>query len=251
MSASSSRWGRNRGGLEDRLVGLVATKGDGFLVRQGELKGRRVAIALSGAGRQAATKAVEALILGHRPGWVFSAGFCGGLHPKLQRHDILVADRVADVEGRQIAVDPQRIASAGLAAGAGVHVGRLLTVDKVVRRPSDKKALGEAHNALGVDLESLAVADACRQRLIPFLAIRVVSDAVDDELPREVERLARQKSRAAQFGAALGAILDRPGALKQMLKLKENSLQSSDRLAQTLVDVIERLVPPPPPPPSS
>jgi adenosylhomocysteine nucleosidase len=239
--------GEESGGLEDRLMGLVTTKGDGFLVRQGELEGRRVAIALSGTGRQAATKAVEALILGHRPGWVFSAGFCGGLDPKLKRHDILVADRVAEVEGREISVDPQRIASAGLIAGQDLHVGRLLTVDTVVRRPREKQALGEARDALGVDLESFAVADACQQRLIPFLAIRVVSDAVDDELPREVERLARQKSRAAQFGAALGAILDRPGALKQMLKLKENALKSSDRLAQTLVRAIEQLVPAPPP----
>jgi adenosylhomocysteine nucleosidase len=241
--------GEESGGLEDRLAGLVTTKGDGFTIRRGDWQGRRVAIALSGAGRSAAAKATEAVLLGHRPAWVFSAGFCGGLSDKLRRHDILVADRLSDAEGNEIAVDLARIRAAGLLSAQGVHVGRLLTLDAVVRRPGEKQALGRAHDALGVDLESFAVAEVCRRRGPAFLAIRVVSDAVDDELPREVERLARQKSRAGQFGAALGAILDRPGALKQMLQLKAGALQSSDRLAKFLIRLIEHLVPAPPPPP--
>jgi hypothetical protein len=73
----------------------------------------------------------------------------------------------------------------------------------------------------------------------------VVSDAVDDQLPREVERLSRQKTRAAQLGAALGAFLDRPGALKDMYRLKENALAASDRLAKFLAALIAHLVPAP------
>jgi len=187
-------------------------------------------------------------VLGHRPAWVFSAGFCGGLSAAVKRHDIVVADRLSDGEGNEIAVDLERIGSAGFLSGPGVHVGRLLTLDAVVHRPRDKRALGRDRVALGVDLESFAVAEVCRRRGVPFLAIRAVSDAVDDVLPREVERLARQKSRAAQFGAALGAILDRPGALKQMLKLKENSLKSSDHLAKFLIRLIDHLIPAPEPP---
>jgi adenosylhomocysteine nucleosidase len=115
-----------------------------------------------------------------------------------------------------------------------------------VRTPRDKRALGESHDALAVDLESFAVAEVCLRRQTPFLAVRVVSDAVDDRLPREVERLARQKTRAAQIGAALGAILDRPGALKEMYRLKQNALAASDRLAKALVGLIAHLVPAPP-----
>jgi adenosylhomocysteine nucleosidase len=122
----------------------------------------------------------------------------------------------------------------------------LLTVDQIVRRPSEKRALGESHDALGVDLESFAAAEVCAQRQSRFLAVRVVSDAVDDRLPREVARLSRQKSRAAQLGAALGAILDRPGALKEMYRLKQNALASSDRLARSLAGLIDHLAPPPP-----
>ena len=79
--------GEESGGLEDRLAGLVTTKGAGFTIRRGDWQGRRVAIALSGAGRSAAAKATEAVLLGHRPAWVFSAGFCGGLSAEVKRHD--------------------------------------------------------------------------------------------------------------------------------------------------------------------
>jgi len=233
------------GGLEDLLTGLVTIKGEGFVLRQGEWEGRRVAIVLSGAGRQAAARAAEALLLGHRPNWIVSAGFCGALSAKLNRHDLLVADRVADVQGSEIALDLTPIRDAPFLAKPGMHVGRLLSVDRIVRRPREKKALGQAHDALGVDLETLAVVDVARRRGVPVLAVRVVSDAVDDQLPREVERLSRQKSRTAQFGAALGAILNRPGAFKEMYQLRENALAASDRLAKVLVRLIEHLVPPP------
>jgi len=237
--------GEESGGLEDLLEGLSTTKGDRFLVRQGDWKGRRIALAISGPGRKAAARAAESLILGHRPAWVFSAGFCGGLSPKLRRHDILVADRIALEDGSERPVDLEAIRAASCLSGKGVHVGRLLTADAIVRRPREKKALGEAHDALGVDLESFAVADVCSRRQTPFLAVRAVSDAVDDQLPREVERLSRQKSRAAQFGAAVGAFLNRPGALKEMYQLKENALAASDRLARFLAALIAHLVPTP------
>ncbi len=59
-----------------------------------------------------------------------------------------------------------------------------------------------------------------------------------EELPREVERLTRPRTLAGRWGAALGAILSRPGAIKDLYKLRENALAASDRLARFLVGVI-------------
>ena len=39
----------------------------------------------------------------------------------------------------------------------------------------------------------------CQQHGVPLLAIRVVSDAVDDELPPEIECLLAQKSLAGKL----------------------------------------------------
>ena len=231
-------------GLEDLLEGVVRTRAEGFAVRQGEWRERHVVLVISGAGRQAAQRATDALILGHRPRWVVSAGFCGGLSPEVRRHDIIIADKVAAIEdgstGVELALDAARLDPAVLAPPPKVHVGRILTADAIVRHSSDKRELGERHQALAVDLESFAVAETCRRLGVPCLAIRVVSDALEDELPPEVEHLVRQKTHAARWVAALGALLNRPGALKELYKLKQNALAASDRLGHYLTRVIEQ-----------
>lgn len=234
--------GIEAGGLEDLMGGAVTTQGDGFSLRQGILGGRRIAVALSGAGRAKAAKAADALIAGHRPQWIISAGFAGGLDAKLHRHDLLMADHVADMAGNQLTIDLQ-VDPAALRAAPQVHVGRLLTADHVIRTPAEKEALGRQYHALAVDMETFAVAEVCRQRQVRFLAVRVINDPADEELPHDVEHLLAQKSGAAVLGAALGAIWRRPASFKDMMKLKEHALVASDRLAKFLAGVIEQLAP--------
>src|SRR5262245_50880114 len=71
--------GIEAGGLVDRLSGVIMTEGSGFVAREGGLDGKRLVIFESGAGCSAAASAAQALIWGHRPKWVVSAGFAGGL----------------------------------------------------------------------------------------------------------------------------------------------------------------------------
>jgi adenosylhomocysteine nucleosidase len=234
--------GAESGGLEDMLDRMVAVKGTPFAIRRGLLKGRNVVLFRSGAGRAAAAKAAETLLNAHLPTWIISAGFCGGLDPRLKRQDILVADTIVDAEGNSISVAlPDEVRA--LAGEQKTHVGKLLTADRIICLPKDKRALGEKHAALGVDMESLAVAEVCRQHPTRFLAVRVVSDAVGDELPREVERLLKQKSNASRWGAALGAMINRPGSVKDMYNLKENALLATDALGRFLARLIVRLIP--------
>jgi adenosylhomocysteine nucleosidase len=232
--------GIEAGGLEDLLEGVVATQGHGLLVREGRLKDRRLALILSGHGRRRAARATEALIAGHRPEWVLSAGFAGGLSPQLKRYDILVADHLVDAAGNQLAID-LRLGPPLPAAARGVHVGRLLTADHVVRLPDEKRSLLQQYGALAVDMESFAVAEVCRRRQVRFLAVRVINDTADDALPPDVEKLLAQQTFAAQLGAAAGAIWRRPSSFKDIYKLKEDALLASDRLARFLAGIVEQL----------
>ncbi|HUY34844.1 MAG TPA: hypothetical protein VMV69_19010 [Pirellulales bacterium] len=230
------------GGLEDLLSGVVATRGSGFVAKQGLLGGRGVVLIESGVGTLAAARGTQALLAGHKPPWIISAGFAGGLDPKLKRGDILMVDSLAEASGRRLAID-LRVSAESLTRAPGVHVGRLVTVDTVVHGPDEKRELGRRHEALAVDMESWAVGEVCRQAKTRFMAVRIISDAVDDELPAEVERLGRQKTRAAQFGAAAGAIFRRPSSVKDMLRLKQDALAASDRLAKFLSGMMIQLVP--------
>ena len=237
--------GIEAGGMEDLLQGAIGIRGYGFAVRQGGLKGRHVVVVRSGAGHQAARHATEAILAGHRPQWVISAGFAGGLRPQPARHDLVMADSLIDAEGHRLVID-LKVDPGALEQTPRVHVGPLVTVDRVVRLPEEKRALGDQHQALAVDMESFAVAEACREHQVRFLAIRIISDAVGDALPRDVEALLAQQTRVAKLGAVVGAVWRRPSSVKDMWKLKEDALVASDRLAKFLASTIEQLVPLPP-----
>jgi adenosylhomocysteine nucleosidase len=237
--------GMELGGLEDLLEGVIVNRGPGFSVRQGGYQGRSIAIVESGVGREKAAQGTHALIEGHQPAWVISAGFAGALQPGMKHGDIVMADSLADAQGKRLSLD-LKISSESLANRPGLHVGRLLTLDRVVYRAAEKQSLGREHDALAVDMESWAVAEVCRQEKVRLLCIRVISDTADEELPPEIGQLVQQKTTAARIGAVTGALWRRPSSAKDMLKLKENALIASDRLAKFLAGVIVQLVPPTP-----
>jgi adenosylhomocysteine nucleosidase len=225
------------GGLVDRLAGVIRTEGAGFVAREGGLEGRRIVIIESGAGRAAAARAAEALIYGHRPRWIVSAGFAGGLDERLKQGDMLMATAIVDETNRELAIDFRSPAE----APPHVHFGRLLTVDRVIRTPAEKRELGERHAALAVDMESMGVAEVCSREKVRFLSVRVIIDSVDRELPRDIDLMVRKKSTAGRLGAAAGAIFRRPASVKDMWQLKEDALVASQRLAKFLVGVVGQL----------
>ncbi|HEY2838995.1 MAG TPA: hypothetical protein VGJ26_07595 [Pirellulales bacterium] len=227
------------GAFVDLLGGVVTTKGKGFVVRSGTLASRRIVIVEAGAGRLAAARGTQALIGGHRPLWVISAGFAGGLHADLRRGDVVLGNEIDDVSGRRLSIDLK----ADPDSRARVHVGRLVTVDALVRGAEVKKSLGEKHGALAVDMESWTVGEVCRQDKVRFLAVRVISDAIDDELPAELDALVAQRTTAGRLGAAAGILFRRPSSIKDMWSLKEQAMESADRLAQYLKQIIEQLAP--------
>jgi adenosylhomocysteine nucleosidase len=228
------------GGTEDLLAEPAKVQGQGFTAIRGGLAGHTVVVIRSGAGRDRAAHATQALLAGHRPTLVISAGFAGGLDRRLRRGDILVASDVVDESGERLEIE-RTIDPANLPEPKRVRVGRLVTVDRVIRTPRDKAALGQKHQALAVDMESLAVVRVCRAQQVPVLVVRAVSDTVDDTLPADVERLVNQKTPAARWGAALGAMINRPGSVKDMLALKESALEATDRLARALARIVKDL----------
>jgi adenosylhomocysteine nucleosidase len=232
--------GIEAGGLIDRLSGVVASEGSGFVAREGGLHGQRIVIVESGAGRAAAASATQSLILGHRPRWILSAGFAGGLDDRLARGDILMADQIIDTQDRCFGID-FKCQPDGMPLQRGLHMGRLLTTDTIIASAQAKRLLGQRHGALAVDMESVAVAEVCRDERIRFLSVRVISDPIDQALPPDLDFLVRRKTTASRLGAAAGAILRRPSSFKEMWQLKEDALVASERLARFLVGVIAQL----------
>ena len=108
-------------------------------------------------------------------------------------------------------------------------------MDRLVRLPEEKLALGEKYAAAAVDMETLAVAGVCRRRQTPFLAVRAISDAAGDVLPRDVQKLLDQKTAAARPGRRRWArSCGVPPASWTCCACKHRAVETSDRLAKFL-----------------
>jgi len=236
--------GAESGGLEDLLEQRVSTRAAGLVVHEGILCKQPVALVISGPGAENAQRAARALIAGHRPRWVVSAGFAGALDDRPARYDIVLATDVVEPSGRELAIAAEpEIDLATLAQPQAVHLGRVLSVARLVREPEEKQALGEQYHAAAVDLESFGVVEVCREQGTAALVVRAITDTAGEALPAEIEKLLDQPSAAGRWGAALGAVWRRPGSFKDLMRLRETALVASDRLAAFLAELVERLPP--------
>jgi adenosylhomocysteine nucleosidase len=227
-------------GLVDKLTDAVKMRCPGFVEHAGFLAGRRVAVIETGVGCEAAQKATEAALNLHQPAWVISTGFAGALSEDLRRGHIVMANQVVDTHGQQLEIG-MRMEQSAIDAAPSLHVGTMLTVDQLIRTREEKERLGKEHRAIACDMETSAVARTCQQAKTRFMSVRIISDAIEDELPKEIERFLDQKTIASKLGAAAGAIVKRPSSLKDMWKLQEDALKATDRLARFVSSVASQL----------
>jgi adenosylhomocysteine nucleosidase len=232
--------GIESGGLVDLLQGAEKSRHAHGVEHAGKLQGQEVVVIESGVGQAAAARATREAIKFYQPRKVIAAGFAGGLTGELRRGHVLIADEIVSASGERLPVD-LKVDPQSLAGAKGIHIGPLLTVDRILREPAERRRLAAEHRALACDMETFAVAQVCREQGVPLAAIRIISDAVDDELPPEIEVLLAQKSLAGKLGAATGALLKRFSAAKDLWKLREDALKASDRLAKFLARVLEQL----------
>ncbi len=236
LFASSVEAGGTIDLMRDRVTMHCASQ----VEHAGNLDSQRVAVVESGFGQLAtATAALEAIRL-HHPRWLICAGFASALGLELKRGHVLMANEVTDAAGERIPID-LHLDARSLQNNPALHVGRLLTIDHLVRASADRRQLALTHDARACDLETWGVAEACRQAKVRFLSVRIMTETVDDELPEDVERLLHQKTAAAKLGAAAGSVWRRPSVAKDLWRFNEDALKASDRLARFLSGLVTNL----------
>lgn len=156
--------------------------------------------------------------------------------PEMKVGHIVMADSIVDTHGHELTVDVNMPGD----PEKGLHVGRVVTVDTIVRAIAEKKTLAEKFSAIAVDMESLAVAQVCQEQNRRFLAVRAISDDMSADLPPEVLSV-MGATGTVRLGAALGAVWKRPGSVKQMWRLREAAHLAAERLAGFLDGVIKQL----------
>ncbi|MDA0806983.1 MAG: 5'-methylthioadenosine nucleosidase [Planctomycetota bacterium] len=224
------------GQFMDRCERVKHYKGGDLTFRGGRYDGIRIVVAESGMGYARARKATQAMIDAHAPKWILSSGFAGALLPTMKLGEIVMANEIVDQHGQQISINLTLASD----EANGLYVGRILTADEMVRTVEEKKQLHEKHEAIAVDMESLAVAQVAAETKTGFMAVRVISDDMSADLPSEILSVIGDTG-AVRVGAALTSLFKRPESLKDMLHLRTNALAAAKSLATFLDGVVHQL----------
>lgn len=162
-------------------------EGAGDLPYEGVIAGRPVTFTHTGMGAAWAGEVVRQCLLETEYTCVLSSGFAGALDPALKTGDLVASTTHSD---------PALLAT----LPAGVKPVRFASSPTALDTPAQKAAFAAATGAAVVDMESDAIAAACRNASVPLVVLRVISDAADESLPLPAQvtyHLERQRIRHA------------------------------------------------------
>jgi len=181
-------------GLQRRMVLEEASVQEGCRVFRGRYKNKAILLVQTGVGKERAETATK-FILEHYPVTALvSLGFAGALTEESKVGDIILCATLYCGNG-QIDGEPWKgslcsdTSLVSLASqGRGVTAvrfcqGSSVTVAQPVSKVAARCALGKAFHADIVDMESYWIARIASAKQVPFIAIRAISDTMQDNLP--------------------------------------------------------------------
>jgi adenosylhomocysteine nucleosidase len=158
---------------------------------------------------------------------LISFGFAGGLDPALRAGTVVIPTSVL-ANGDVYAADPILAAQFGGLTPHRLMAGTAIAAD-VVR----KRRLHAATHAHAIDLESGSVASVARSRGVPFVAVRAISDAADQNLP-PAALLALNAQGSVNLIRVGGSLLRHPGQLPALLRLAADAARARRALVSLM-----------------
>lgn len=214
----------------------------GFPVTLGEYGGRPLLVCHTGIGRRAA-EAVATVLGRYRPEFVLSVGLAGALSPQFAVGDLVFCGRVyrgepeseAGRAAEPVLSDLLLVEAARRAAssrGLFTWSGNSLTTSSLVAEPRQKTLLRQATGMDVVEMESYWVGLAAREKALPFLAVRVISDGAGDpvaDIPGVVTPEGEQRVRYV-----LPYVVRHPASIPCLVRLAGGELKAVANLTRFL-----------------
>ncbi len=190
-----------------------------------------VSLLIVGIGRQNAEKSARAFLAsraGGPPDLVLTCGFAGGLNPDLKIGDVVY-------EAPESSTFNPQLLTRLIAAGAGA--AKFFCADRIATTVAEKNTLRAETGADVVEMESAAIHAVCRERGIPCVTVRVISDTAHEDLPLDFNALAKP-DKSMDFGKLFLAIAKSPGKIGALMQLQKKTSHAANRLAAVLEKII-------------
>ncbi|HEY4741845.1 MAG TPA: hypothetical protein VIH76_14710 [Candidatus Acidoferrales bacterium] len=223
-----------------KALTLPSRVDNGFTIHQFALGEVSADFVVTGMGAENATRCGE--ILMREPyDAVIAAGFAGSLRSELNAGDVIVAtavQRQSPTLGNPQALNSDRDLAALAAANGATVVETLLSVEKIAATIQEKSQLAPLANA--ADMESFEILSAARTHKIPGVAIRVISDSLNQDLPAGVNSLVDEMGAVNVSGVAK-YIVSHPLAAPGVISLGRRSKSAAETLKRFLESYIRGL----------
>ncbi len=193
-------------------------------------------LSVSGMGPSRATAASKALLEKGATA-LLSWGTAGGLAPELSPGSLILPKTVIASNRSLYHVDAtwhNRLCSR-LEGHIDFHTDPMAESTTVVRSLGEKAILFRETGAIGVDMESAAVATVAQEVGVPFLVVRVVADAMDTTIPKSTLNAFNEFGRLS-FLRLIQGFVQHPTELFALLRIGRNY-----RAAQRTLATVARL----------
>jgi nucleoside phosphorylase len=217
-----SEAGTSKGAPGEVLV-CFAMKEEAGAFRKIAAQKPAVSLLLTGIGPRNAAKSVREFLANKTPARVLTCGFAGALIPGLPIGAVVFE------------TDDAPLREALTAAGA--RPVKFHCADRVATTTREKQELRRSTNADAVEMESGIIAGICRERHLPCATVRVISDAADEDLPLDFNRLSKP-DRSLDYGKLAWAVAKSPQKIGALRRLQRQTKFAAAELAAVLAQLI-------------
>ncbi len=183
-----------------------------------------VQVWVTGIGRRNAAENIRDAIASVQPERVITAGFAGGLNPRLPCGAVVYEQDFDAGFGREL-------------EEFGAVPGRFHCHRRVAITAAEKSALWRETGADAVEMESSVIRTICRELHIPSATVRVISDDAHQDLPLDFNALMTSDDRI-NYLKLMWAVLSRPGRIPKLIQFQHQTLDAARKLGAVLEDLL-------------
>ncbi len=218
----------------------MAALAGGLEYYRGDVQGKDAALFVSGMGEDRAYATAKAACAALQPKAYISIGLSAALKERLRPGDVVVGEGVVPPDGEATyEADAGLLSVAREALKDAALFAPVTASRRVAWRSTDKRLIAANCPAAALDMETLGASRACAEAGVPFLAVRAISDSLDEDLPVDFNRY--MKDGGMDWPRFLSHIVTHLGAIPSLMRLGRQSRLAAENISTAVDKVLARL----------